>query len=299
MNLRYLISILLELVNQLRGIQLAIASSGLDNLGLLVQREVFPGETWAHVFLKQSQHFVVRNSSWVGEVVDTRLLVLGHENGCWQEIVQDRVGIGDVDYALVFGDLGDEVAGMKVVADWHAESENKGVLVCLHDLLNMGLRFRIERAIEIGLVGLQVSRPSNWVRLIILVNTTRSIDGSMDSLQETSIGQVQSTDDIASDGLLLVIFAPINIGTAGATSTVENVCWLDPLEFGDDSFSVLHAHCGCVNLLSLAFKDGFQMACNPTFSTPDQKDGFLRSHCLLIFAASLDMLKGQKRLGRK
>jgi len=128
------------------------------------------------------------------------------------------------------------------------------------NLLNMGLRFRIERAVEIGLVGLEVSRPSNWVRLIILINATRSIDGNMDSLQVTSIGQVQSTDDIASDGLLLIIFTPIDIWTAGATGTIENVCWLDPLEFGNDSFSVLHAYCGCVNLLSLAFKDCFQVA---------------------------------------
>lgn len=34
--------------------------------------------------------------------------------------MQDGVGVGDVDYAFVFGDLGDKVTGVEVVADRHA-----------------------------------------------------------------------------------------------------------------------------------------------------------------------------------
>jgi hypothetical protein len=120
MNLRHLIPILPQLLNQLRSIQLAVTTSSLDDLGLLLKSEVLPCEGGADVFFEQRQYFVVGNGTRVGEIVDASFLVLGHKDGSWQEIVQDGVGVGDVDYALVFGDLGDEITGVKVVTDGHA-----------------------------------------------------------------------------------------------------------------------------------------------------------------------------------
>jgi hypothetical protein len=111
-----------------------VTSSSLDNLSLLVQGEVLPGELWTHVFLEQSKDLVVRDGTWVGEVVDAGLLVLSQEDGCWEEVGEDGVGVGDVDDALVLGDLGDEVTRVQVVADGHTKSENEGVGVVLHDL---------------------------------------------------------------------------------------------------------------------------------------------------------------------
>jgi len=60
--------------------------------------------------------------------------VLSEEDGGWEEVVEDGVGVGDVDDTLVFGDLSDEVTGVQVVADWHTKSENEAVGVVFHDL---------------------------------------------------------------------------------------------------------------------------------------------------------------------
>jgi hypothetical protein len=111
-NLRNLELILLELVDQLRGVKLAVASSSLDDLGLFVQCEVLPSKVWADVFLEEGQDLVVGNGTWIGEVVDAGVLVLGEEDGGGEEIVEDGVGVGDVYDSLVLGDLGDEVAGV-------------------------------------------------------------------------------------------------------------------------------------------------------------------------------------------
>ena len=124
MNLRNLKLVLLELLNQLRSVKLAIASSSLDNLSLLLEREVLPGKIRTDVLLEQGQDLIVGDGAWVGEVVDARLLVLGKEDGGGKEIVENCVGIGDVNYALVLCDLGDEIAGVEIIADRHAQAED-------------------------------------------------------------------------------------------------------------------------------------------------------------------------------
>ena len=105
----------------------------------------------------------------------------------------------------------------------------------------MSLGLGIERPSEVGLVCLEVSRATHWVRLVVGVDATSGEDGDVDSLQEASIGQVQGTDDIVSHGILLVVLAPVDIWSASRSSCVENVCGLDFLQFSNDCFSVLHA----------------------------------------------------------
>jgi hypothetical protein len=139
-DLWHLVVIFAELLLELGGVQLAVRSSSLDNLCLLVQGEVFPGEVGAHVLLEESKDLVVGDGTWVGEVVDAGLLVLSQENGGWEEIGEDGVGVGDIDNALVLGDLGDEVTGVEVVADWHTKSEDEAVGVVFHDLRLLALQ---------------------------------------------------------------------------------------------------------------------------------------------------------------
>jgi len=123
-----------ELLLELVGVQLAVGSSSLDNLCLLVQGEVLPGELGADVLLEERENLVVGDGTWVGEVVDAGLFVLSQEDGGWEEIGEDGIGVGDIDNALVLGDLGDKVTGVQVVADWHTKSEDEAVGVVFHDL---------------------------------------------------------------------------------------------------------------------------------------------------------------------
>ena len=101
---------------------------------MLIQREVLPGEVRSDVFLEEAKNLVVGNGTWVGEVVNAGIFMLSQKNGSWEEIVEDGVGVGDVDDTFVLGDLGNEVTGVQVVADWHTKSEDQSVAVVFHDL---------------------------------------------------------------------------------------------------------------------------------------------------------------------
>ena len=57
-------------VDQLVVIQCVVGPAGLENLGLLLHGEVGVRVVWVHVFLVEIQHFIVRDSSGVAEVVD-------------------------------------------------------------------------------------------------------------------------------------------------------------------------------------------------------------------------------------
>lgn len=138
-NLWHLVVVLGKLLGELGGVQTTVASAGLDDLALLLKCEVLPCEVGSDVLLEQAQDLVVRDSAWVGEVVDTGLVVFSHQDGGREEVVEDGVGVWDVNDTLVLGDLGDEVSGVEVVADRHAQSEDQAVLVGLHDLLDVCL----------------------------------------------------------------------------------------------------------------------------------------------------------------
>lgn len=129
-----LILVLSKLVDKLSGVQLAVGASCLDNLGLLLESEVLPCEVWTDVLLEKCENLVVGNGTWIGEVVDTSLVVLGKDDGSWKEIVEDGVGVWNVDNSVVLCDLGDKVTWVKIVADWHTETEDECILVVFHDL---------------------------------------------------------------------------------------------------------------------------------------------------------------------
>ena len=136
MNLRHLKLVFLELLDKLGGVQLAVASSSFDNLCLLVQCEVLPGEVWTNVLLEQAEHLIMGDRTGVGEVVDAGILVLGHEDRSWEKVVQDGVRVGNINDTLVFGDLGDKVTGVQVVANGHAKSKDEDIGIRLHDLID-------------------------------------------------------------------------------------------------------------------------------------------------------------------
>lgn len=63
----------------------------------------------------------------------------------------------------------------------------------------------------------------------------------MDAPQIAAISKIQSANSIASDRLPLVVFAPINIREACATSTVEHMGRPDTIKNCFDPLAVLHA----------------------------------------------------------
>ena len=129
-----LVFVLLELRNQLRRVQFAVAPARLNDLGLFLEAKVLPGKGRSDNVPEQRQDFVMRNGARVGKVVDTNVAVLGEEDGCWQQVREDGVAVGNVHHVVVFGDLGDKVSGVQVIRNWHAQTEDQAAGVVLDDL---------------------------------------------------------------------------------------------------------------------------------------------------------------------
>jgi hypothetical protein len=134
----------------------------------------------------------------------------------------------------------------------------------------VSLGLGVERAIKVGLVGLEVSWATNWVLLIVGVDAASGEDSQVNLLQVGEISKVESTDDIASDGLLLVVLTPINIWASSAASAVQDVGWLDSLDLSKNSLAVLHADGGALDLLALGLEETLQVASDPALATPDE-----------------------------
>jgi hypothetical protein len=67
----YFIVVLFQLVDKLGGIEHAVGSSRLENLTLLVDREILPFERWANMLLEKTQDLVVRDGTRIGlQVLD-------------------------------------------------------------------------------------------------------------------------------------------------------------------------------------------------------------------------------------
>lgn len=122
MYLGNFITKLSELIDQLRRLQLAVAAPRFENLGLILDAKVSIRKARAHNLLEKIKNLVVRDGTGVCKVVYAHLVVLRQKYGGGQEVMENRVAIGDVDYAVLGRNLGDETAWMKIIADGHAEA---------------------------------------------------------------------------------------------------------------------------------------------------------------------------------
>ena len=143
-HLGHLDPVLVQLRHQLRRVEHTVAPPRLDDLALLLEREVGPRERRPHEPLEQAQDLVVADRARVGEVVDARLAVAGEEERGGQEVVEERGGVGHVDDACVGRDFGHERARVQVVRDGHAEAQDEGVGVGGQQCFGRGFRGGVE-----------------------------------------------------------------------------------------------------------------------------------------------------------
>lgn len=100
--------------------------------------------------------------------------------------------------------------------------------------------------------------------LIVCVNATSGKDSDVDSLLVTAIGQVNGTDNVVPDGILLVVLTPIDVRSPSRSSGVEDVGWLVFVELGNDCLTVLHAN-GCAEDLLSCVCVSFEYSLDATF----------------------------------
>lgn len=119
----------------------------------------------------------------------------------------------------------------EVVTDGHTNTKDHTVGVALEHGLHVSLGLGVETLIEIGnsLFG-ETNARSEGVGIVIFEDTSGGVDGAVDVTFVATVGDVECTDDVGTDGIGFVILAPINVGTASNSSGHEDVGGFDLVE---------------------------------------------------------------------
>ncbi len=107
--------------------------------------------------------------------------------------------------------------------------------------------------------------------IVIVVDASSGEDGAVNATQEAAVSQVQSPNDIRTHRLLLMVFAPVDIGSSSTASAVQYMGWTNLLQLRLDGLSVLHTNRCRINFVALALQDLLKMAGNPALASPDEK----------------------------
>lgn len=70
-------------VDQFRAVQFAVASSRLQNLRLLLLREVLPLKIRSHMFLEKRQDLVMGDGARIRKIVNPRVVGRGEQESTW------------------------------------------------------------------------------------------------------------------------------------------------------------------------------------------------------------------------
>ena len=93
MNLRHLIIVFLQLVDQLCDVQLAVRPPSFDNLALFLKGKVCPFKRRPDMLLEKGKDFIVRDCTGVGEVVDSSVIMLCKQNTGRKQVCEESVGL--------------------------------------------------------------------------------------------------------------------------------------------------------------------------------------------------------------
>jgi hypothetical protein len=258
---------------ELGGIELVVGSGGGNDLGLFLDGKVLVGVGGINVLGVQIKNLVVRDDTGVGEVVDAGQSLLGHGHRGGEHLRQNGHGVGDVDDAFVFDNLGDETAVDEVVGDGHANPQNQAVGIHLEHGFHVSLGFAVEGPVKVWLVLLGESNAGSLrVFLVVHKDATGGVDGAVDVAFQTQIGKVEGSNDVGTDSFRLVGFAPINVGAAGNPGGVQYVRRLVLIEFLGDGFTVLNSGFGGLDLDSVLFGHLDHEASDPSGPSSEDED---------------------------
>lgn len=119
----------------------------------------------------------------------------------------------------------------------------------------MCLGLGIKAAGEVGRVGLGIAGAVPGMLLVVLVDAASREDGAVDAFEITAVGQIEGANNVGAHRLLLVVLAPIDVGTACTASGIEHMGRLDPVQLLQDLLAVLVADDGGMHILALLLED--------------------------------------------
>mmetsp|Transcript_49486 Transcript_49486/g.141873 ORF Transcript_49486/g.141873 Transcript_49486/m.141873 type:complete len:384 (-) Transcript_49486:503-1654(-) len=298
---------------QLHGRELVIRSAGLDDLRLFFDRKVFPTASWVDVFLIQLQNLVVRDGSWVAEVVDASLPTQGEFDRIWKKFWKHRHAVGDVHHSVVVCNLVDEVALVPryVGIDRHADAKSAHIVEGSQHIFHIALCLRIIRSCKVGPVLLnerfrrigcrdQVFVPGrvDGVFLVVVKDAARGEVGHMHAVALAHIRERQSAKHIHADRLHPVGLAPIHVGSPSQPCSVEHMCATAPNDLLLQGLAVLEAGSRILEAEALFLQHFTKHASDPTSAAKNEEVNrllFFLGRAVLLLAFSRSALLTLRR----
>lgn len=137
---------------------------------------------------------------------------------------------------------------------------------------NHGLGLRVEGTGEIGSVVLfEPDSGSERMTGIVLEDATGGVVEEDEAVVAADVGESEGSDDVGSDGLNLVGFAPVHVGPACDSSGVEYVGGLDLSYVLFEGGPVLETARGVLEGDALGLAEGAEEATNPARTAVDKE----------------------------
>ena len=235
--------------HELGSVKLIVGTGSFENLGLLLDGEIFVGVGWVDVLLVQVQDLIMGNDTWVGKVVNTSQSFLGHCQRRREHLMQYCHRVGDVDNSFILDNLGDKIAVEQIIRDRHAHTKDQAVGVALQQRLHVTLRLAVERSVKVGNVFLrETNARSQLVLFVVSKNASCRVDGDVNVTLIAKIGNVQGSNYIGANCLGFVVLAPINVGTSSDSGGHEYMRGLHFIKLLGQSFAIFDTSLGVDNL---------------------------------------------------
>jgi len=135
------------------GIEFVVGPWSLDDLGLLLDGEIFVSICRVNVLFVQLQDFVVRNDTGIGKVVDSRQPCLCHCQRRWKHFRQYGHGVWNVDDAFVLYDFGDKTTVDEVIGDGHTNTQDQAVGELFEHGFHVPLGLTVKGPIKVSKLG--------------------------------------------------------------------------------------------------------------------------------------------------
>ena len=147
---------------------------------------------------------------------------------------------------------------------------------------------RIPRSMEIGWIAFFEAFPAFRMLGIILIDTysssttqisprnkrspltSRRKYRQMDIPQLALMSQGQRPRHIRLHSLELVRFTPVDVGTTGLASTVEDMCGFDFIEYTLHSGDIFHPYGGGGNMAVVVLEEVVELRGDPAVASPDE-----------------------------
>lgn len=152
----------------------------------------------------------------------------------------------------------------QIVADGHADAKCEAVGVAFEHGLHVSLGLGVERLIEVGGVFFgEANARAQGVLIVVFEDAAGGVDGAVDIALVAEINEVKCSNNVSANSIGLVIFAPVDVRTAGDTGGHEDVGGLDAVELGGYVAAVLNARFGKDDFYALFFEEGGHLTADP------------------------------------